>query len=54
MHHTLAHAARKRRAVLQVGFEELEQLVLGAPDPGAAMGSARQELAEIYLDMAIK
>ncbi len=38
----------------QVGFEDLEKLVLAAPDAADAVGSGRQELAEIYLDMAIK
>jgi hypothetical protein len=38
----------------QVGFEELEKVALSAPDPGDAIASGRQELAEIYLDMHIK
>jgi hypothetical protein len=39
---------------LQVGFVELEKYALGNPEPGESMASARQELAEIYLDMATK
>jgi hypothetical protein len=33
---------------------ELEKYALSNPDPGQAMASGRQELAEIYLDMATK
>ena len=41
-------------SVAQVGFEELEKWALSNPDPQESMGSGRQELAEIYLDMHIK
>jgi hypothetical protein len=39
---------------VQVGFEELEELVLSSPDPVAAVGSGQQELAEIIFDMHMK
>lgn len=38
----------------QVGFEELEKFALSNQDPIESLGSGRQELAEIYLDMALK
>lgn len=38
----------------QVGFEELEKFALSNPEPASTLGSGRQELAEIYLDMALK
>ncbi|WIA35467.1 hypothetical protein OEZ86_003904 [Tetradesmus obliquus] len=38
----------------KVGFAELEKYALSNPDPGSSMASAKQELAEIYLDMATK
>lgn len=38
----------------QVGFADLEKWALSNPDPQESMGSGRQELAEIYLDMHIK
>eukprot|EP00879_Flechtneria_rotunda_P002562 GHRR01002761.1.p1 GENE.GHRR01002761.1~~GHRR01002761.1.p1 ORF type:complete len:444 (+),score=143.45 GHRR01002761.1:631-1962(+) len=38
----------------KVTFDELEQYSLSNPDPAESLGSGRQELAEIYLDMAIK
>lgn len=41
-------------SVLQVGFDELEKFALSNPEPAASLGSGRQELAEIYLDMALK
>ncbi|KAF8060613.1 hypothetical protein HT031_004790 [Scenedesmus sp. PABB004] len=37
----------------KVGFEELEAFALANPDPAESLGSGRQELAEIYLDMAL-
>jgi xylose isomerase len=38
----------------KVGFEELEEFALSNPEPASTLGSGRQELAEIYLDMALK
>eukprot|EP00878_Enallax_costatus_P008674 GHUV01009068.1.p1 GENE.GHUV01009068.1~~GHUV01009068.1.p1 ORF type:complete len:407 (+),score=129.84 GHUV01009068.1:796-2016(+) len=38
----------------KVGFEELEEYALTHPDPAESIGSGRQELAEIYLDMGLK
>jgi hypothetical protein len=37
----------------QVGFEELEKWALHHRDPALDVGSGSQELAEIYLDMAL-
>jgi hypothetical protein len=48
------HTHRVRPLALQATFEELEKWALSNPDPAANMASARQELAEIYLDMHIK
>lgn len=38
----------------QVGFEDLEKWALSNPDPAADVASGSQELAEIYLDMAMR
>eukprot|EP00877_Chromochloris_zofingiensis_P006739 jgi/Chrzof1/2318/Cz11g10240.t1 len=38
----------------KVTFEDLEKYALSSPDPAADLPSARQELAEIILDMHIK
>ena len=38
----------------QIGFEDLEKWALANPDPVGTVGSGSQELAEIYLDMAMK
>lgn len=37
----------------KVGFADLEKFALSNPDPGFDVGSGRQELAEIYLNMHV-